>query len=382
MRVLTLWSSEYHGGCARRFVELVDGLCTRDSYVTLLSARPFTGRSQPTTERICLPKGRLRAVRNGISFKTRRIVAAAITKHRADLVFAFGLANASLLCPVARDLEIPSVVFVRGMELVLSNNHNLALIKSRVLKNPLKHVYKAVFRAYSRNVLRNTDAIVFQHDAQYRAYVRERMIGRRGHPAIHFLPNNSNPSWMSSVASYEPCSVPRTVIASNLFWNKGFRVAFEAFRRVREDVPEAELKVLGEGPEGAGIREHARSVGGIEFAGHVRDVCSYLRSARVLLHPTLDELGSPNTVLEAARYGIPLIASDEVLHTVAGCSAVYPKHDSAHLAALWIKALRDHTFHAKLCEESRSLAERYSFDWVGEVHAVLLAASRRYDEHR
>ena len=370
MKVLTLLSLERKGGRVRRFVELVDGLSARGSEVVLLSPSDYQGTGSVLTEPVALPTGRLRTARMMLSRRCVERIATAIRRHKPDVVFTFGLANGGPLCQAARRLGVPSVLFIRGMELVLANK---SLLSSRlpVVRTAVRASYQGLFRIYARSVLANADAVVFQHETQHQAYVEEHLIPSAFSGIILLLPNNSNPSWVQDSTPYRSQHEPLTIIAARLEWNKGFRQAFEAFRMVRASVPNARLVVLGEGPDGNGIRRHGCEVGGVEFPGHIDNINEYLGSARVLLHPSIHEFGSPNVILEAAAMGVPMIVSDQSIHTVGTRPYVYPSHDHRALAKLWLRAITDDAFHAWLCRESRDLADRYRFDWVGKALGIL-----------
>ena len=377
MKVLTLWSSHYKGGCSRRFVELVDGLSSRGTEVVLLSVHSYPGCGRVSKERVSLPQGRFRTLRMRLSSRCFRHVRALLDKHKPDVVFAFGLANGSLLGALACERKIPSVLFIRGMELAPQEYRHVPLGWAPVLGNLSDSVYLQLFRRYAQGIFRHATVIVFQSEAQYQAYLGQRFVGRTCRASIRFLSNNSNPSWLSQGVQPDAQGDSETIIVANLFWGKGLNVAFDAFESVRRHVPEARLTILGDGPEGEGVRRYARRIAGVTFKGHVSDVSNYFKRARLLVHPTLFELGSPNIVLEAAGWGLPMIVSDEVTHTVGHRDWVYPAHDPDRLAQLWVRALTDDSFHATLRRESREIGEQYRFDWVGKAQDILATHSRR-----
>ena len=375
MKILTLWSAPYAGGASRRFVELVDGLSARGADVVLLSAHDNVGHVRTCMERVSLPQGRLRTVRTRLSSRLFRDVGALVDKYKPEVVFAFGLVNGSLLCPLARERAIPSVLFIRGMEMTPEEYRRVPFACVPVAGALSHELYTRLFRRYAREVFRQTADAVFQNEQQYQAYLDRRLIADACPCTIRFLPNNSNPSWMPPPERFQAHRSPVTIVVANLFWGKGFRVALDAFAVVRSRVPEARLVILGDGPEGDGIRSYAARIGGVTFEGHVPEVHPYFKCARLLVHPTLFEVGSPNIILEAAGWGFPMIVSQEIAHTVGAKSWVYAPHDHHRLAKLWVAALTDEEFYEGLCRESRELGEQYRFDWVRRAQEILSSAA-------
>jgi glycosyltransferase involved in cell wall biosynthesis len=372
-KVLTLWSPPYCGGAARRFVELVDGLSSRGTDVVLLSVHGYAGQSSVCVERLALPQGRFRGLRTHLSGEYLKRVGHIVQKHKPDVVFTFGLLNGAILFHSARLSGIPCVLFIRGLELVPREYRRLPFHRVPVLGTIVHGLYAGAFRAYARGVFHKTETVVFQHEAQYQAYLDRRLLRRTSTCSIHLLPNNSNPSWLPEGLTHQFVREPVTVVAANLYWDKGFRIALDAFEMVREHVPSARLVILGDGPHGNAIRQYAARIPGVSFHGHVGNVYEYFRHARLLLHPTLHELGSPNIVLEAAGSGFPMLVSEEVAHTVGMRSWVYPSRDHKALTRIWIDALTKDEVYDRLCRESHELGERHRFDWVGKAQDILVS---------
>jgi glycosyltransferase involved in cell wall biosynthesis len=371
-KVLTLWSARYgHGGAVRRIIELADGLSRRGTEVILLSAHDYPGSDKVQVVPVSLPHHRFRTIRMALSHRLISQVGKQLDKYNPDVVFCFGLDNGGLLCPAAKKRKIPVILFIRAVTLTLQNNLNIPLHNVPAIGALTRTIYAGVFRAFSRKILRQTDAIVFQHQQQHQSFQKERMIDSAYQGKIFFLPNNSNPSWLTQQKPYQSQKEPVAVIAANLFWNKGFRVVLDAFRKVKNNFRDAQLIILGDGPQENAIRQYANDLEGVELKGRVDNVSDYLASARLLIYASLIECGSPNIVLEGSAIGMPMLVSDEAIHTVSDYPGVYQKHDSDKLTQLWIKVLNDDAFHKKLCTESAALGERFRFNWVGKVEEIL-----------
>jgi glycosyltransferase involved in cell wall biosynthesis len=97
----------------------------------------------------------------------------------------------------------------------------------------------------------------------------------------------------------------RIVSAGRLDEGKGMDDVLRVFHQIHTQWPDATLRVLGQGPERAGLERLSRSLGidrAVRFLGHVRqeDVASELSEAEIFLHMSWEETERlPNVVKEA-----------------------------------------------------------------------------------
>jgi len=72
------------------------------------------------------------------------------------------------------------------------------------------------------------------------------------------------------------------------------------------------LMIVGDGPERARISQAIQSAGlqkHVVLAGHLKDLTPYYEAADVVAIPSLSE-GSPNVLLEAMAFGVPVVATE------------------------------------------------------------------------
>ncbi|MDQ3964085.1 MAG: glycosyltransferase [Actinomycetota bacterium] len=154
---------------------------------------------------------------------------------------------------------------------------------------------------------------------------------------------------------------PTLVCVARLRRQKGHEVLLQAFRRVVGHLPDAQLVLVGDGPERANITGTAASLGvtkNVKFLGEVADVWPVLaRSDVFVLASSYEPLGI--AILEAMAAGVPVVASavggipELVKDGVTGY--LVPPHDEQRLAEailklLASKSLRERMGHA--AEES------------------------------
>lgn len=158
------------------------------------------------------------------------------------------------------------------------------------------------------------------------------------------------------------------VSISHLRREKGHGVLLEAFVRVREELPGARLRLVGDGPLRQQLTRRSAELGlddGVEFTGAVPDVWTHLAEARVAVLPSLTE-PQGIAVLEAMAAGCPLIASsvggipEMVVHGTNG--HLVPPGDPDRLAEAMLMLSGDATLRERYRDAGRRTAERWRMD--------------------
>lgn len=103
------------------------------------------------------------------------------------------------------------------------------------------------------------------------------------------------------------------VYAGRLVREKRIDVLIDAFARLHQERPAAQLLIAGDGPDEGRLRRQVerRQLGNVRFLGLLqkREVQRLLAGADTLVLPSRFE-GFPMIVLEALAYGVPVVASD------------------------------------------------------------------------
>jgi glycosyltransferase involved in cell wall biosynthesis len=164
--------------------------------------------------------------------------------------------------------------------------------------------------------------------------------------------------------------------AASLLAVKGHRTLIEAFARVRREVPNAQLVLLGRGPEERAIRELAARLGvaeAVHLLGHREDSLDAVAAVDVYLQPSVEE-GFGLAVIEAMAMRKPVVVSrvGGLLATVEHERSGYhvDRGDSEGFARRAIELLGD-----------RGLADRLGAEASRRVHALysLERVVRDYD---
>nr|WP_240895067.1 glycosyltransferase [Kineococcus siccus] len=145
--------------------------------------------------------------------------------------------------------------------------------------------------------------------------------------------------------------------------------------RLREVVPDAELRLVGRG--GGELLTDVAGLPGVEVVGDVEDVAPHLRDARVVLVPVRYGGGTRIKVLEAFAHGVPVVTTSlgcEGLGVEAGVHALVAD-DADGLAAACARVLRDEALAARLSVAARRLhAEHFRPELATQAVAEVLRA--------
>lgn len=181
-----------------------------------------------------------------------------------------------------------------GRSPLVSTKHN----DDRFRLGPFRYVERALARRASC-VIAITEAL------------RRFCVDRVGLPAakvqvVHYGLDALPEPWAESDAVPVAAGARILLCIGRLAEQKGVDVAVRALPRIREQVPQAVLVVLGEGAERTRLQALAGE--GVYLPGRIGDVTAWLRRAEVLVHPARWE-GFGLVLLEGMLAAKPVVAS-------------------------------------------------------------------------
>ena len=175
-----------------------------------------------------------------------------------------------------------------------------------------------------------------------------------------------NPSRTSQAADTGGAGPQATVLfIGRLAHVKGVRVLLEAFAKCRAHHPRARLRLVGDGPDQAALRDRAAALGlsaHIEFAGQLGEdeVAEALAGADMLVLPSFAE-GVPVVLMEAMASRLPVIATRvggvaELVEDGVNGLLVAPG-DVAGLICAMERLLRDPDLRRRMGQAGRAVVE-------------------------
>jgi phenylacetate-CoA ligase len=145
--------------------------------------------------------------------------------------------------------------------------------------------------------------------------------------------------------------------------------ALRVFQRVREEVPDAAITIVGDGSLRRVIEQYVteHDIQGVTLTGRLtRDrVAEELNRAEVFLNTSLTD-GMPSALLEASACGLPIVSTavggipDMIEDGVNGCLA--PTGDDDALAREVIDLIKNGERAHRMGLAARANAERFSWD--------------------
>jgi len=175
------------------------------------------------------------------------------------------------------------------------------------------------------------------------------------------------------------------LFVSRLEERKGIRYLLKAFKKVKEEIPQSRLIIVGPGNE----RRYndwvqAVKLKDVVFVGYTSyaDLPRYYRTADIFCIPAVGRESFGIVLLEAMAAGKPIIASDidgyaaVLAHGVEGL--LVPPKDNQALADALLSLLNDQTLRQQMGSNGRSKAEAHSWESIAqrtmEYYSELLEA--------
>jgi glycosyltransferase involved in cell wall biosynthesis len=167
---------------------------------------------------------------------------------------------------------------------------------------------------------------------------------------------------------------------------KGLETLLSAAPMLLEHHPDAQLAIVGEGPDLERLREQARALGvahAVHFLGPTSDPLGALRGMDVFVHPSWAE-AFPYVILEAMSVGLPIVASDvggigeAIVHGESGL--LTPPRQEQPLAGALIELLSNRDRAAELGQGALARAARFTreamIERLSDVYAEVQRPAR------
>jgi glycosyltransferase involved in cell wall biosynthesis len=353
--ILTCYYRPKPGGLCKRLFRAIRALLESGHEVHYLAVVPFPiDHSKCHFHRYPWPESKT----DGIVFWAIFHLAAPIMllylglRHRVSHCFAFGTSYGFMLQPLRLLKKIPLTLFLRADSV---ENHRLKGRPGLLLK--LEKLIEGLALAGSRfyGVSRHlTKTVCTRH--------------RRLCPSkFGTLPNDIEAAIPGMQTA--PKLPLRIGCVGILEARKNQAMAISCMRQL--SARQARLCVFGNGPEENSLRELVRRLeveDRVNFAGWVDSPARIWAEIDLLVFPSRHE-GSPNAVLEALAYGVPVLASDIPEHReILDLGSLLPADDDGAWSEKIKKILMQPSESLmSLRRQQQQYAEELRFDWEAEI---------------
>lgn len=235
-------------------------------------------------------------------------------------------------------------------------------------------------RQHERWLWRLTDHMICNSEALHEILLSFGLPQSR----LSYIPNGVDTEFFAPSGVAPSARAPEIVCVARLAGDKDHLTLLHAFERVLQRHPSARLRIVGDGPEEAALRnwaaEHAAGRN-VDFIAGGLDMRGHYAAGRIFALSSVRE-GQPNVILEALACGLPVCAT-----SVGGIPRLVengrngllsPAGDAAALAENCCRLLDDDALCDDMGQAGRLRVERdFSFTAMVEAHQGVFAGLRR-----
>lgn len=206
-------------------------------------------------------------------------------------------------------------------------------------------------------------------------------FGRAGLNNVCALPNPLA-FWPDAIDDRDEAGQRTLVYLGRLSEEKGVDLLLDAWSLVADQHPGWNLRIVGDGPLSAPLREYARALAGanrIEWIAATTSPQELLLDSDLLVLPSRTE-GLPLALMEAQACAVPVVATDcssGVRQLLGDWGVLAPRGDSRALAQALGTAMGDGAWREQAGRQARREMERYRLDHVLEEWEALLTRVTR-----
>lgn len=266
------------------------------------------------------------------------------------LLHAHFAPDAAEALPIARMLRVPMVVTLHGYDVMCSDEAHAATRHGRRYLARREALFATAHR-----FLCVSEAI--RRQALLRGFPEEK---------LQVLPigiDGDTSGWIDELTPK-----PHILFVGRLVEKKSCDVLLCAMQWVQQELPQARLTVVGDGPERLRLQELAGRMTGVAFAGSLAPVGvrQAMRSARCLAVPSRtarngDAEGLPTVLAEAMSIGLPVVSTRHSgipeLVREGHDGLLAPEGDAETLAEHLLRVCRDDACAGRLRQAARSRVE-------------------------
>ena len=267
--------------------------------------------------------------------------------------------------------------FRKRTKLVISSRGDeLALAEINMKNGIRKTLYLKTFRMIEKCALQKADLVIFLSDKD-----RQNTIKRTGYDIekTKVIYNSITPRLkrLSRARDVNFSAGNKIIGFVGLIYKegKGLKYLVKAFGKVKQELPNSKLVVVGGGPGKQWLVSLVGSLGleeDVIFTGFQQNPIQYMRGFDLMVLPSLYEAFGA-VILEALYVGTPVIGSRTggIPEVLEYDELLFEPGNADELAAKILNLLQDDGAYRKAVELCRKRKETFTFDWREEMFKAI-----------
>jgi phosphatidylinositol alpha-mannosyltransferase len=266
----------------------------------------------------------------------------------------------------------PWVPIIGHQILARSTAVNVATFHAKLPDGIMSRTIERVIAPYTRSILKYIDALTAVSDPA------AHWVGTMTDKPISLVPNGVDLKQFKPKA-HEPNKQPIILYVGRLEKRKGVKYLLLAFERLRENVPNARLVILGDGSDREKLEELVaeREIEDVTFLGYAPDgvKLEWLQKADIFCSPALFGESFGIVLIEALACGTPIIAGSnpgyESVLTERGLSSLVNPKDTGDFARRLELFLADKEFVALWRKWAKDYVKQYDYPRVVDGYELV-----------
>jgi glycosyltransferase involved in cell wall biosynthesis len=179
--------------------------------------------------------------------------------------------------------------------------------------------------------------------------------------------------WQNYSFSINTTSPKVLLFIGRLLESKRLDILFDVFETLKKDIPDLQLKIIGDGPMRDEVQAHVDASDDVHYLGRIFDesiICDVMRSSHVVFIPGASGL----SVVHSFCYGKPYITMDdekshgpEIAHLEHGVNGLFLR--DANDLNDFKQMLQDESLYEKYCRNAWSTAQELTIEkWCDDLY--------------
>ncbi|MBA7620169.1 N-acetyl-alpha-D-glucosaminyl L-malate synthase [subsurface metagenome] len=366
---------EVFGGAYERYMQLIEEFISRDWEIHHISPKGFSNIKHKNLTHHGILDIPLRPGFLPFSIQTlpRMLWFGATTP--IDLVVTFSVLE-GLLGAMFKS-------FKKRTKLVISSRGDEVALAETNMKNGIKKtLYTKIIKTVEKYTLRKADLVIFLSDKDRQNAVKRTRCDHVVKTKVIYNSITPRLRKLSRARGVSFSTGNKIIGFVGLIYEegKGLKYLMKAFGKVKQELPNSKLVVVGDGPGKQWLISLVKSLSlekDVIFTGFQQNPVQYMKGFDLLVLPSLYEAFGA-VILEALYVGTPVIGSRAggIPEVLKYDELLFEPGNADELASKILNLLQNDGAYRKALELCRKRREAFTFDWRDEMLKAISEITR------